>query len=514
MPTHMAKILCPELIVIPCNTEKYKEASKKFLGIVEEYDPEYESMGMDEVKLDITEYLSTNDILPTEENINKIMEEIRTKIHDEIKITASSGYASCGFLAKLSSEKNKPNGQYFLPKNSVAIQNFLDQLDVRKLPGVGPQSEAILNGLGFNTVKELREGLFDLFLINGHYKWFEDLAYKSLGIGRTQHSKLKPAKTHSMVRTIPATNSLTVLTSHLESISSRLSKKLELKKCLASNVILKLKYASFKYMERSSGLRGGPSREKEAILRGAKEILKGVMLEGRVRLIGIGLGGLKGEGETSQAEVGGGVKGGRSGEEKVVRGSMDRFVKRSCEVMKEESEVGKIQTKKDSLLGKMTSQEQKEIEALEKELMERLDGEEDDTQKAWQSRAPSPPTTSIGPTTNNNQVISETSSNTPSRYSSLPLPEVVKCPICQEDITTKGFTSLLNQHIDSCLGKKEKEEKQREERDKENQDLEEEEVFPTPRPTKRRRPERPTSSRGKTPKLQGIQGYFKPKETK
>ncbi len=62
MPGFIAKQLCPELILIPCNFEKYSQVSGIFKQILQEYDPEFESMGSDEANLDLTPYLQDNHI--------------------------------------------------------------------------------------------------------------------------------------------------------------------------------------------------------------------------------------------------------------------------------------------------------------------------------------------------------------------------------------------------------------------------------------------------------------------
>lgn len=70
MPTFVAKKLCPELVVLPLHFDKYKNVSnvilifymKIFMRILKEYDPELESMGMDEANLDLTQYVNLNEI--------------------------------------------------------------------------------------------------------------------------------------------------------------------------------------------------------------------------------------------------------------------------------------------------------------------------------------------------------------------------------------------------------------------------------------------------------------------
>lgn len=206
MPSHVARMLCPELILLPVNMHKYQEASKKFMAIVEEYDPEYESMGLDEAKLDVTEYLENHNIEQTKENLEKVMLEIRTRINQEINITASCGCAANPLLAKLCSEKGKPNGQFYLEPDQPFIEEFIGQLDIRKIPGIGPQSEDILKGLGIGTVAQMRERLFDLYIIYGEYERFMDYAMDSHGISmvelilRRQGTRNPKSGSHSTFR--------------------------------------------------------------------------------------------------------------------------------------------------------------------------------------------------------------------------------------------------------------------------------------------------------------------------
>ncbi len=76
MPGFIAKKLCPNLIFVDCNFSKYKEASTIFKTILEEYDPDYESMGLDEANLDLTNYLIEHG-LNHDEGRQQVVKEIR-----------------------------------------------------------------------------------------------------------------------------------------------------------------------------------------------------------------------------------------------------------------------------------------------------------------------------------------------------------------------------------------------------------------------------------------------------
>ncbi|CAG8479882.1 10436_t:CDS:10 [Dentiscutata erythropus] len=155
MPGFIAKKLCPELIIVPCNFDKYHAVAKQIREVFARYDPNYTPMSLDEAYLDITEYLETIDKTPDE-----VVEQIRKEIHEETKLTASAGIAANMLLSKICSDFNKPNGQYRLPNDINDIMRFIRPLPVRKIPGIGRVTERILKdiditalGIGSTIVK-------------------------------------------------------------------------------------------------------------------------------------------------------------------------------------------------------------------------------------------------------------------------------------------------------------------------------------------------------------------------
>ena len=80
-----------------------------FKSVLKQYDPRLESCGLDEANLDLTEYLTENNL---DEDMGRIFvaREIREKIFEKLRITSSCGIASNKMLAKIVSELNKPNG--------------------------------------------------------------------------------------------------------------------------------------------------------------------------------------------------------------------------------------------------------------------------------------------------------------------------------------------------------------------------------------------------------------------
>jgi DNA polymerase kappa len=54
-------------------------------------------------------------------------------------------------LAKICSDKNKPNGQFHLPFESEAIIHFMHDLSIRRVPGIGRVSERLLDSIGIKV---------------------------------------------------------------------------------------------------------------------------------------------------------------------------------------------------------------------------------------------------------------------------------------------------------------------------------------------------------------------------
>ena len=99
MPGFIAKTLCPELLFVQSNFHKYSAVSKEVMDILADYDPQLESMGCDEANLDLTQYLIQNSLF-TDEEKKSVGEEMRKRIFEKTKLTASCGIACNKMLLK------------------------------------------------------------------------------------------------------------------------------------------------------------------------------------------------------------------------------------------------------------------------------------------------------------------------------------------------------------------------------------------------------------------------------
>ena len=180
MASFVAKKLCPQLVSLPLNFDKYIAKAKEVRAILAQYDPNFESSSIDEAYLNITEYCDEHDMGPED-----AIQQMRNEIHDKCKITVSAGIAPNAKIAKICSNKNKPNGQFRLENDRAAVTSLMSNLPVRKVNGVGRVLERELDAIGVKTCGDIYEHRAYLNRLFGE-KTFQFLIQTYLGLGRTE----------------------------------------------------------------------------------------------------------------------------------------------------------------------------------------------------------------------------------------------------------------------------------------------------------------------------------------
>ena len=148
MPTAQAQRLCPSLVVVPPNFDKYRLVSQQITEIYRAFTDKIEPLSLDEAFLDVSQ--STD----FQSSATLIAQEIRHRIRSELNIIVSAGVAPNKFLAKIASDWNKPDGLFVITPEQ--IDSFVQKLPVRKIFGVGKVTEKKINDLGVTTCGQLR----------------------------------------------------------------------------------------------------------------------------------------------------------------------------------------------------------------------------------------------------------------------------------------------------------------------------------------------------------------------
>uniref|UniRef100_A0ACD5WCF4 Uncharacterized protein n=1 Tax=Avena sativa TaxID=4498 RepID=A0ACD5WCF4_AVESA len=292
MPGFIGCKLCPDLVFVRPNFERYTHYSELARKVFQRYDPNFFATSLDEAYLDITAVCVERGITGEE-----VASELRGAVHQETGLTCSAGVAPNRMIAKVCSDINKPNGQFILPNDRDAVTTFVSTLPIRKIGGIGKVTEQMLHQvLGISTCQEMlqkaaflcalfSEGSTDFFLSVG------------LGLGGTETPEHRLRKSMSCERTFSATDNSSLLFEKLDNLAENLADDMQ-KECLKGRTLtLKLKTSAFEVRTRAATAQNYIS-SKEDILIYAKKLLK-AELPLSLRLMGLRMSHFHGEKDDS-----------------------------------------------------------------------------------------------------------------------------------------------------------------------------------------------------------------------
>lgn len=148
MSMSQARKLCPQVVIIEPNFEKYRTVSAQIHSIFQQYTLLIEPLSLDEAYLDVTENLKQI------ASATEVAMHIREDIFRLTGLTASAGVAPNKFLAKVASDWNKPNGLFVIKPSQVA--SFIQDLPLKN-SGVGKVTQEKLQQLELHTLGDLQK---------------------------------------------------------------------------------------------------------------------------------------------------------------------------------------------------------------------------------------------------------------------------------------------------------------------------------------------------------------------
>src|SRR3989344_5529018 len=175
-----AKKLCPSIILVCAEFEKYEDITYRFIKICQQYSPICEVFSLDECFIDITD---TEKLWGSALSIAlDIQKRLAAEIGDYL--TCSVGISHNSLLAKLASTQAKPDGIYYLDKKSVF--EALDKADLTDVCGIGFRLHRRLQALGIDDFRTLRAcSLKFLYKHFGPF-WSEHLYNLARGIDNSE----------------------------------------------------------------------------------------------------------------------------------------------------------------------------------------------------------------------------------------------------------------------------------------------------------------------------------------
>ncbi|KAA1471783.1 DNA/RNA polymerase [Dentipellis sp. KUC8613] len=281
MPGFIAKKLCPELIIVPINFSRYGEMSKKVMNIFRRYDPNMLAASVDEGYLNITPYCKDHGLDPDE-----CVQQMRKCVVDETDLTVSAGIAANKMLAKICSDKNKPNGQFHLSHDSKAIKDFMHDLSIRKIPGVGRVNERLLESIGIQTCGDIYTHRGVLSLMDKQFG-LKFMLRTHLGIASNvvQPWVREERKSIGAERTFNPIGDTKKIFEKLEEVAEELENDMESGGWTGRTITLKYKLDTYQVFTRAKSLTRWVTKKEDIFAIGKELLLPELPL--RIRLIGI-----------------------------------------------------------------------------------------------------------------------------------------------------------------------------------------------------------------------------------
>lgn len=283
MPSRTAGRLCPDGIFVPVRMSRYSEMSGQLMEVLNSFTPMVEKISVDEAFMDVTGVLHLWD------DAIVLARAIKGRILSELKLTGSIGVAPNKFLAKLSSDMEKPDGLTMAPTAEDEIVAFLAPLPVSRLWGVGTKTNDRLNSLGIQTVEQIqRRSVTELCVILGE-RMGEHLY--ALAHGRDQRT----VETGHDEKSISNETTFNEdcrdpvrVRATLVRLAEKVAHRLRQSGKVAATAQIKLRYADFRTITRQLPLNPATNSDR-TLLHSAIQLYEKENVAEPIRLIGFGV---------------------------------------------------------------------------------------------------------------------------------------------------------------------------------------------------------------------------------
>ncbi|MEK7123873.1 MAG: DNA polymerase IV [Patescibacteria group bacterium] len=145
----------PPAIFLPGDFEKYSRVSAEIMAIIRGYSPLVEEASVDEAYFDLSYLAATPPSGGIFKKAAEICQELKKEIFKKERLTCSIGIGLNKLIAKIASDFKKPDGLTGVEEKDA--EAFLEPLPIRKIPGIGPKTEAKFHALKIKTVKDIKK---------------------------------------------------------------------------------------------------------------------------------------------------------------------------------------------------------------------------------------------------------------------------------------------------------------------------------------------------------------------
>ena len=283
--------LAPAALLLPADFDEYRRYSRLFKAAVRAVAPLVEDRGIDEIYIDLTDLVMPGPAGDTPDawtRARNVAAAIQHAVREATGLSCSIGVTPNKLLSKIASELDKPGGLTLLREADIPARIW--PLPARSINGIGPKASARLETLGIRTIGQLAQS--DRALLVERFgrsfgAWMYDAAHgrdermvvtfsepKSISRETTFEADLHPVRDRQQLSRI------------FTDLCIKVAGDLERKGCVGKTIGLKLRYDNFKTVTRDRTI-NAPTRDAATIRRAAGECLKRVVLDRRIRLLGV-----------------------------------------------------------------------------------------------------------------------------------------------------------------------------------------------------------------------------------
>ncbi len=295
MSMAQARKLCPQVVVIEPNFEKYRAVSAQIHAIFQRYTSLIEPLSLDEAYLDVTENLQH---IPS---ATEVAMRIQAEILQSTGLTASAGVAPNKFLAKVASDWNKPNGICIIKPSQVL--HFIHDLALKKIPGVGKVTQKKLKAMQLNTLGDLQQ-IEEAVLIHHFGKYGRQLYLYAQGIDERPVQSSRERQQISKETTFDDDLTLNQCQPYWPKLIDQVWSSLEKKQLSARGVSAKLKLKNFQVLQHSKSFKTSLNH-REDLAQVLQQLLHEMHIseDDQFRLIGVGVYQLSAQNQEAQLSL-------------------------------------------------------------------------------------------------------------------------------------------------------------------------------------------------------------------
>jgi len=291
-----AAALAPDALLLPVDFDEYRRLSREFKLAVARIAPRIEDRGIDEIYIDLSNLPGVHDPVGHDRwgGLRAVAQEVKNNVWAATGLHCSMGIAPNKLLAKVASDLDKPDGLTLLMPEDLAERYA--PLPVRRIHGVGPKSATRLQQLGIVTVADLAR--FDPIALSSHFGDAQAQWLLAAANGEDERAVVTSSEPVSFSRETTFERDLhprvdrTLLTQALLRLCERVSADLAKRGYVGRTVGIKLRFDDFRTVTRDTTF-DNPVDQAQAILLGARDCLKRVILSRRIRLLGVRVSGLR-----------------------------------------------------------------------------------------------------------------------------------------------------------------------------------------------------------------------------